>query len=81
MSRYRDTQLQVTENVCYVLNLSPNIYISVSRLKAYFIVDSLLSGVIRVQIKTQNIYFSALRLKGLKWMILGYSTVEISKVT
>ena len=26
VSRYRDTQLQVTENLCYLRNLSPNIY-------------------------------------------------------
>ena len=26
VSRYRDTQLQVTENVCDLSNLSPNIY-------------------------------------------------------
>ena len=26
MSRYRDPQLQVTENVCYLGNLGPNIY-------------------------------------------------------
>ena len=35
VSRYRDTQLQVTENVCDLWNSSPNIF-SVSRLKAYF---------------------------------------------
>ena len=26
VSHYRDTQLQVTENICYLCNLSPNIY-------------------------------------------------------
>ena len=26
LSRYRDTQLQVTENLCDLRNLSPNIY-------------------------------------------------------
>ena len=26
VSRYRDTQLHVTENLCYLRNLSPNIY-------------------------------------------------------
>ena len=26
VSRYRETQLQVTENVCYLRNIRPNIY-------------------------------------------------------
>ena len=26
VSRYRDPQLQVTENLCFLWNLSPNIY-------------------------------------------------------
>ena len=59
VSRYRDPQPQVTENVCYLRNLSPNIiYISVSRLKAYFTFNNWLSGVTQVLIKTQNVYCS-----------------------
>ena len=45
VSRYRDPRLQVTENYVICEILVP-IYISVSRLKSYFTVNSSLSGVI-----------------------------------
>ena len=40
VSRYRDPQLQVTENLCDLQNLGPT-YISVSRLKVYFTLNIL----------------------------------------
>ena len=52
MSRYRDTQLQLTEHhVICESEIQVPIYISVSRLEAYFTVNSSLSGVIQVLIK------------------------------
>ena len=39
VSRYRDPQLQVIENLCDLRNSSPN-NLSVSRLNAYFTVNS-----------------------------------------
>ena len=54
VSRYRDPQLQVTENLCYLWNLSPNIY-------QCFKIESIFNfkqPVIQVLTKTQNVYCS-----------------------
>ena len=54
MSRYRDPQLQVTENLCDLQILSPNIY-------HCFKIESIIyfqQMVIQVLVKTQNVYCS-----------------------
>ena len=50
MSRYRDPQLQVTENLCDLRNLSPNIY-QCFKIEGLFIFNNWLSGVIQFVIK------------------------------
>ena len=54
VSRYRDPQLQVAENLCYLRNLSPNIY-QCFKIRRIFNFYQL---VIQVLIKTQNVYCS-----------------------
>ena len=54
MSRYREPQLQETENSCYLWKLSPRIYQSF-KIESIFYFKQL---VIQVPLKTQNVYCS-----------------------
>ena len=57
MSRYRDPQLQVTENLCYFWSLSPIIY-QFFKIEGKFYCETLLIRVIQLLIKTQNVHCS-----------------------
>ena len=67
MSRYSDTQLQVTKNLCDLQNLNPNKYDSVSRLKAYFTVNSSLLGGYTGAKKTKKVYCSRHQCSKVLW--------------
>ena len=54
VSRYRETQLQVAENLCDLWNLSPDRY-QCFKIEGIFYFQQL---VIQVLIKTQNVYCS-----------------------
>ena len=69
MSRYRDPQLQVTESLCYLQNLSPNIYQCIKIESIFYFKQLVIQVVVKhrmstvvdigvLGVKTQNVYCS-----------------------
>ena len=78
MARYRDTQLQVTENLCYLWNLCPNIY-QCFKIEGvyYFYLKNWLSGVIQVLIKHRMSIVVDISVLGVNSLIAGAEYIRV----